>query len=660
MKLSRLAFENVKKSYKDYFIYFLTLMFSVCLFYTFNSFSSQKSIMELSESQQTSLQVVGLFMNLLSVFVVFVLAFLILYANNFLIRRRKKEFGIYMMLGMEKKDISKILVYETLLVGSLSLITGLILGIGCSQILGIVTAKGFGITVDYHIIFSFGAMLATILSFSAIFLIIMLLNTRVISKVKLIDLLHAKKKVEKIRINNPIIAVILLIISLICLGIAYWLTSYSLETFAVGLAQIMLLGSIGTILFFVSLSGFLLQFIKLSKNIYYKKLNIYVLRQINAKINTTSVSMGVVCLMLLLSIGALSCGLSLNASVSKVFDQATIYPFTYHQDEPIPEKDMQNLLMLSDVDYYNSVTVYKDTHTINDILPYIDNKDAKDKMYRDAKIEYVSLSDYNEAMRSQGQETMKLKANEGFFISGYDEIVSYLNEVGDKHIDYKLFGKDLKITNKKTDVTVLGTNFSPDVMVTLVVPDQVLVGQSSQVRYWNIEIDDEKLQPYIEQIEKNLYAYTDEHKIEHYQFSGISEKEVEENVMGLGMLFTYIGLYLGIVFMISSAAVLALQQLSEAEDSKVNYEILRKIGTPENMIDRSILLQIGIYFLLPMGLAIIHSFIGVPAVSGSFGYMFGISNMWKSNLLTGAIIVAIYGVYFMITYQGYKATLTRK
>ena len=113
MKLSKLAFENVKKSYKDYFIYFLTLMFSVCLFYTFNSFSSQKNIMELSESQAMSLQMVGLFMNMLSFFVVFVLAFLILYANNFLIRRRKKEFGIYMMLGMEKRDISKILIYET-------------------------------------------------------------------------------------------------------------------------------------------------------------------------------------------------------------------------------------------------------------------------------------------------------------------------------------------------------------------------------------------------------------------------------------------------------------------------------------------------------------------------------------------------------------------
>lgn len=660
MKLSKLAFENVKKSYKDYFIYFLTLMFSVCLFYTFNSFSSQKSIMDLSESQNTALQTVGLFMNLLSFFVVFVLAFLIMYANNFLIRRRKKEFGVYMMLGMEKRDISKILVYETLLVGFLSLVTGLILGIGCSQILGIVTAKGFGINVNYHIIFSFGAMVATILSFSAIFLILMLLNTRVIAKVKLIDLLQAKKKVEKIRINNPLIAIILLIISLICLGIAYWMTTYSLETFAVGLVEILILGSFGTILFFVSLSGFLLQFMKLSKKIYYKKLNVYVLRQINAKISSTSVSMGIVCLMLLLSIGALSCGLSLNDSVNKLYGQVTAYPFSYHQDEPISENDMKNLLMVSDVDYYNTVTIYHDEHKIKDILPYIDDRDAKDKLYQDANIEYISLSDYNELMKSQGKETTTLKENEGFFISGMEETVSYLNEVGNKNVSYELYGHDINIVNKKDDITILNTDYSPTALAIIVVPDQILAQQTSQNRYWNIEIGNDKLQAYIDKTEKNLLNFTKQHHIENYRFSGVSKIEVEENVTGFGMLFTYIGLYLGIVFMISSAAILALQQLSEAEDTKANYAILKKIGTPEKMINHSVLLQIGIYFLLPMALAIIHSFVGVPVVSGAFSYMFGVGNMWQSNLLTGAIIIAIYGVYFLVTYHGYKTTLRKK
>lgn len=660
MKLSKLAFENVKKSYKDYFIYFLTLMFSVCLFYTFNSFSSQKSIMDLSESQNTALQTVGLFMNILSFFVVFVLAFLIMYANNFLIRRRKKEFGVYMMLGMEKRDISKILVYETLLVGFLSLVTGLILGIGCSQILGIVTAKGFGISVNYHIIFSFGAMVATILSFSAIFLILMLCNTRVISKVKLIDLLQAKKKVEKIRVNNPVAAIILLIISLICLGIAYWMTTYSLETFAVGLVEIMILGSVGTILFFVSLSGFLLQFMKLSKKIYYKKLNVYVLRQINAKINSTSVSMGIVCLMLLLSIGALSCGLSLNDSVNKLYGQVTAYPFSYHQDEPISENDMKNLLMVSDVDYYNTVTIYHDEHKIKDILPYIDDRDAKDKLYNNANIEYISLSDYNELMKSQGKETTTLKENEGFFISGMEEAVSYLNEVGDKNVSYELYGHKINLVNKKDDITILNTDYSPTALAVIVVPDQILAQQTSQNRYWNIEVGNDKLQAYIDKAEKNLLNFTEQHHIKNYQFSGVSKTEVEENVTGFGMLFTYIGLYLGIVFMISSAAILALQQLSEAEDTKANYTILKKIGTPEKMIDHSVLLQIGIYFLLPMALAIVHSFVGVPVVSGAFSYMFGVRNMWQSNLITGTIIIAIYGVYFLVTYHGYKTTLRKK
>ena len=140
MKFSKLALRNVKKSYKDYFVYFMTLMFSVCLFYTFNSFSSQEQVLNLSTSQSTVLKTVGQFMNVLSVFVAIVLAFLILYANNFLIRRRKQEFGIYMLLGMPKRDISRILVYETMAVGFLSLLSGLLLGALCSQLLGIFSA----------------------------------------------------------------------------------------------------------------------------------------------------------------------------------------------------------------------------------------------------------------------------------------------------------------------------------------------------------------------------------------------------------------------------------------------------------------------------------------------------------------------------------------
>lgn len=661
MKLSKLAFMNVKKSYKDYFVYFLTLMFSVCLFYTFNSFSAQESIMELSESESTAIQTVGLFMNALSIFVAVVLAFLILYANNFLIRRRKKEFGIYMILGMPKKEISKILVYETLFVGILSLAIGLLVGVCCSQLLGVVTANIFNANVNYHFIFSGTSAVATVISFSVIFFVIMLLNTRVISKVKLIELLHAKKKIEKVRITKPWAAVLVLFVSLVCLATAYYLTSSSITTFAVMLVPILIIGSVGTLLFFISLSGFLLQFIKCSKQTYYRNLNMFVLRQINAKINTTSVSMGVVCLMLLLSIGALSCGISLNNTLTESVETATPYMYTYAQNEKISDEQMENLLMLDDVKEWNQLSFYSNKKdTMKYIIPYLKSDDAKETFYEEAVMVYISQSDYNKAMKSQGKPQVQLKENEAFFISGNEKVLGYANEVAQDHIEYPAWGSKVKLTVKSDEISVLSTNFMPDIMLALVVPDDMLIDKTPMEKAWNVDLKDEnQLVEYNKEVKDRFTQYVAQHAIEHYRYTGITRSEVFENALGIGMLFIYIGLYLGIVFMVSSAAILALQQLSEAEDNKASYDILNKIGTPAKMRNRSILLQIGIYFMLPMLLAIVHSFVGVPAVSGAFTYLFGVGNMWKSNLATGGIIILIYGSYFYVTYQGYRSTLQK-
>lgn len=661
MRLSKLAFMNVKKSYKDYFVYFLTLMFSVCLFYTFNSFSAQESIMELSESESTAIQTVGIFMNVLSVFVAVVLAFLILYANNFLIRRRKKEFGIYMVLGMPKKDISKILVYETMFVGILSLGVGLLVGVCCSQLLGVITANMFGADVNYHLIISGSSAVATVVSFSVIFFVIMLLNTRVIAKVKLIELLHAKKKIEKVRITKPWAALLVLLISLFCLGIAYYLTMSSMTTFAVMLVPILIIGSIGTLLFFVSLSGFLLQFIKFSKRIYYRNLNIFVLRQINAKINTTSVSMGVVCLMLLLSIGALSCGISLNSTLTDSVEQATPYMYTYGQNENISDDQMKQLLMLDKAKEWNKISIYSNKDdTMKTIMPYLKSEDARESFYEEAVMEYISLSDYNKAMASQGKPQVSLQHKEAFFISGNETILGYANEAAQDHIEYPALNTKFKLTVKSEHITVLYTNFMPDIMLAMVVPDDAVDNIKPFRAAWNVQLSDEShLTEYDNNVKENFQTYITKHPIENYRYSGLTKTDVMSNALGIGMLFIYIGLYLGIVFMVSSAAILALQQLSEAEDNKTSYEVLRKIGTPSNMMDRSILLQIGIYFMLPMLLAIIHSFVGVPVVSSGFSYIFGVGNMWKSNILTGGIIVLIYGSYFYVTYQGYRATLKK-
>ena len=657
MKFSKLAFRNVKKSYKDYFVYFMTLMFSVCLFYTFNSFSAQEQILNLNASQSTVLQTVGQFMNILSVFVAIVLAFLILYANNFLIRRRKQEFGVYMLLGMPKRDISKILVYETMAVGVLSLLSGLLLGILCSWLLGLFSAGMLQVAVSFHFIFSLSSAVSTIVSFTVIFIVIMLLNTRVIAKVKLIDLLQAKKKMETTRMRSSWISVLVLLLSLILLGTAYYMATASLQMFAVMLLPILLIGGIGTILFFVSLSGFLIQFIRLSKRTYYRDLHMVVLRQINAKISSASTAMGIVCLMLLLAIGALSCGFSLHHTLLESVEQTTPYMYTYMQDEVISEQDMMRLLMVNNSREWNQVNVYGDKPTLKSVLPLMQGAD-KDTLYQDAALDYVSLSDYNKAMAAQGKKRVSLAEDEAFFISGRKDILDAFTASSQQHKAVTVFDDRLTLTDKKNEVSMLSTGYMPDIMLAVVVPDAVLQGQRPVRTYWNINLSQEKqISRYDETVKQNLEEYARQSAIAGYHYSGVTRDEVKESSLGSGMLFIYIGLYLGIVFLVSSAAVLALQQLSDADDNKTTYDILRKIGTPQRMINRSICGQIAIYFMLPLSLAVVHAMVGVPVVSNAFSFLFGLQDMWKTNLMTGGIVLLIYGSYFVITYYGYRAAV---
>ena len=217
----KLALRNVKKSFKDFLVYFLTLTFSVCLFYTFNSFQSQQAVMKLNESQLMIVDQLTLLMRLVSIFVAVVLAFLILYANNFLIRRRKKELGLYTMLECQEGKISRVLVYETLTIGIISLLSGMVLGLIVSQVLTAVTANLFAVPLDYHFVFSPSATIMTVFSFSMIFFITMIFNTMVLNRYKLIDLLNADRRNDELKIKKVWMSLLLFLISIACLGWAY-------------------------------------------------------------------------------------------------------------------------------------------------------------------------------------------------------------------------------------------------------------------------------------------------------------------------------------------------------------------------------------------------------------------------------------------------------
>lgn len=663
---SKIALENVRKSFKDYTIYFLTLTFAVCIFYSFNSIESQKAVLEMSSSQAGYIDVINMFLSLVSVLVVCILGGLIVYANNFLIKNRKKELGVYMLLGMGKNKISKILVLETFLVGIGSLIVGLGVGVVLSQALSLFTAKLFEVGMtQFKFIFSGSAVIKTLIYFGLIFLFVMIFNTFMISKYKLIDLLNASKKSQHMKVRNPILSFMIFITSVVVLVVAYVLVlkvglnpNHLLFKLSIGL------GLIGTFGFFYGGAGFLLTVIKKNQNIYLKKLNIFIVRQINSNINTNFFSISLICLMLFVTIGGLSTGLSLKASIENgivaPFD-ASVQMYVNEEDEFKTLKDAMDYL---NFDFKGNDHVFFNEYQLEGIslkellLPYASEelKALLNNGYWE-KVSAISISDYNAIRHLLGEEPITLNNNQVLVTSDFEKMEDTVGRLLKDNPKIQINGDTFEIANKQiiSDATY-NAMFAMNTL-TLIVPDQVVANLSPYTSYVDIQYtqgNHEETEAYFEDFFNSFRSHGSQSGI---FIMGTTKQEVYESNRGLSSMIVYVGLYLGIVFLLSSAAVLALQQLSEASDSVDRYKSLRKIGVNQKMIDKTIFIQTIIYFGVPLLLAIVHAVFGIYVVNKDLTSLYGQSDIFKSSVMTLIGIVIIYGGYFFITYSGYKAVI---
>ena len=321
MMLCKLSLKNIKKSFKDYAIYFFTLIIGVAIFYVINAIDSQTVLLETKQSTYDIIELMTQTLSAVSVLVSFILGFLIIYASRFLIKRRNKEFAIYMTLGMGKRKISAILFIETITIGIISLIVGLGLGVLLSQLMSLLVANMFEADMtNFAFTFSKSALIKTIIYFGIMYLLVMIFNTIQVSRCKLIDLIQASKKSEKVSIKNPIICTLLFIIAVVILGYCYYTVTVPDGSSSLTLKKltvIIVLGCLSTFLLFWSLSGLQLKIVQSTKKVYYKGLNSFTLRQISSKINTTVFSMTIICLMLFITICVLSSSLSIKNSMTK-------------------------------------------------------------------------------------------------------------------------------------------------------------------------------------------------------------------------------------------------------------------------------------------------------------------------------------------------------
>lgn len=660
---SKIAFKNVKKSFKDYTIYFFTLMLAVCIFYTFNSIESQKAMSELTSSGESYVEILSKVISYVSVFIAFILGSLILYANNFLVKKRNKELGIYMTLGMSKNKISKILILETIIVGILSLISGLILGLIFSQGLSILVVKLFGLKMStYSFVISGKAMIKTVLYFGIMFLLVMIFNSFVISKYKIIDLLTVGRKTEEVKFKSNIVYLITFILCVISLVTAYKLI---LEVGLLGIKDkkfliSILLGVVGTFLFFFSLSGFILYIVKKNKKIYFKGLNIFIVKQINSKVNTNFISMSVICLMLFMTIGMLSTGFSFKNAIESGLKDSTPYDASanLYIDEGEKANDIQKSLEYIGVKFNKEdKVVYYDLYTDNKTISEALNLNANMR----SLMNYMKLSDYNKIRALDNQNAIELNKDEVLITSNYANTLEAIQNYVKNNDSIKIENKSYKIKDKKVIEENLKTDFMKDNMITVIVNDDVCDNMTLISSNVNVNFVGEGKEKRESDFTNKIYSYkttdTDYDKIGFVL--GASRTEIYESNKGMTTIVLFIGIYIGIVFLISSMAVLALQQLSEASDSIDRYKSLKRLGASEKDINKTIFIQTLVYFSLPVILAFIHSVIGIK-VANDFVSVYNKPDIMGSSLITAGIFMIVYIIYFYITYSGYKNIVKNK
>ena len=677
MMLFKLAFKNIKKSVSDYAIYFFTLVLGVAIFYVFNAIDSQTAMMKVSESTR---DIIDLMLNMLSgvsVFVSCVLGFLIIYASRFLMKRRNKEFGIYMTLGMSKGKISKILVVETFLIGLLSLVVGLVLGCALSQVMSVIVANMFEADLtEFTFVISTNAIVKTIIYFGIMYLLVMIFNTISVSRCKLIDLINANKKTETIKLKNPYLCTVIFIIAVAILGYSYYSVTIDVENLR-ETWQIFLiigLGALGTFLLFFSLSGLVLRVLQHFKKFYYKGLNSFTIKQFSSKINTTVFSMTIICLMLFVTICVFSSCMSMkNAMTSNLQELAPIdiqfvktkdIPREFIEEYGYSEQQVNNSYQ-SIEDDLNSVgfdinNYYKDiisinTYTTDELTVRSTLGNAYDEIYKkypfmtyDAIEEIVTISDYNKAAKILGLDTYSLDDDEYLVIADYDNMVGIRNAALELDTPITISGKTYYPKYDKCMDGFLEISNSHVNDGVFIVPDSAVSSLTVEDEYlyanYKADSDEEK-----QEIEDLLISKSDALTNIGSTIGASTRLSIYEGSVGLGALVTFIGLYLGVIFLISSAAILALKELSEATENKERFKMIRKIGADEKLINKALFRQIAIFFLAPLVIAIIHSIFGIMFCNYILE-TFGNESLLLAIVLTAIFLILIYGGYLLITY----------
>ena len=660
MTSCKLIIKNVRKNIRDYLIYFLTLMISVSVFYAFNSISDQPAFSEMGMTKTLLYDQLGILLSTLTVLIAVVLAFLIIYANQFLLKRRKKELGLYMVLGMKKGRISRIFVGETFCVGVIALVTGLCLGVALSQGISLVALKLFAIDMSkFQLVFSVGAFQKTAQCFAVIFLLVMTFNVWSVSSVQLIDLLTAGRKNETSQNQSRLLPVLLFLVSLACIlssgGMFYRngiLPSRENRSFQV--AGILL--AAGTFLFFYSLSTVLVQVLRANSNVYLRGLNTFLVRQIGSKIRTNVFLMTIVCGLLTVTICAVSVGVSTALAMNELSGSATPYDLNVLSNVSMDgDSSILEYLASKDADLsgyaenMEQISIYEADFTYGSLF---EGQNVElwpiDEGISDSGVSVLAVSDFNRALAMQGKEPVALTENQYLLNCNYKGTFQYVEKALESHADLVLAGIPLqRASDTVLEETYFMTSVGNNDRGSLIVPDAVVHSLTKDVNVLLVQYrpdadSDAVLQKMIPIGLDDTHGY----------------RYAEKNMMydmfyGLNALISFLCCYIGLIFLLICAALLALKQLTETTDNIYRYGLLQKLGAKKEQINRALLFQTAIFFAAPLAVAGIFSAV---LMGKAMEIVEEFMNIHISTNLgfTVVLFLVVYGSYFLATYLSCK------
>lgn len=667
--LAKLAFGNMRKLLHDYAVYFLTLVLGVAVFYAFNTMSVQGDFLRGDVGE--TLSQVGQILDGLTVFLAVILGFLMVYANNFLMRRRKKELGLYQVLGMRTGQVNVVLALETLLVAAVSFGVGIALGVLVSQVLLFVTARMFATTVQhFSFFFSTDAFMLTLACFGVIFVVMMLFNWITLRRVRLIDLMSSARQNEKQFVRRLPLSIVLTAAGLVLMGVAYWRLirdGFPMDNSMQGgfiITTIMV--AVGTFVFFYGLAGTLTALLTHMRGFYWRDLHMFTTRQIASRVNTTALSMGVIALILFLVMTAMTTGMSICNTLNAMVEKGTPYSASISVLPTDPVADPIDLeaevakvgIDLSAVGSHATVRIAVipselegATSTFQRISEL--TGETIPKGFEHAMVgEVVSLSDYNAARALLGMEPVSLADGQYLLLCNMDQVEPFVN--GGLEKGFSVTVGDVTLTPARATViddasAVLQDNGLGANPGTFVVADDLAASLPTYQQVIDVmyagptEEGDAALKGLEERLSDSLG-----------ERSALTTVDTVTSVLADGTtttgLISYMAIYIGFVLVIACAAILAIQQLSNASDSAGSYRTLSELGCSERLIFGSLRAQVAIAFALPLAVGLAHSLCAISVLNelvSAFGYSDALDGMTLGLVL----FALVYGGYLALTYR---------